>query len=134
MGTLLFLVSIILTFTLYPLGFIYSVIKLSLGVKFKTLLKRVDDLFSQVSIAVDELGNVFMREPFNDLLLKNTTQKTDLGADITIYYYPFGKVGETISSVLGKNKQTGTLKFLGKALCWLLDKIQKNHVEISIQK
>jgi hypothetical protein len=46
----------------------------------------------------------------------------------------FGDIEETISSVLGKNQLTGTLTGLGKALVWILDKIDNNHAIKSIDK
>ena len=46
----------------------------------------------------------------------------------------FGNFEETISSVLGKNQLKGTLTRTGKALVWVLDKIDKNHCKKSIKK
>jgi hypothetical protein len=46
----------------------------------------------------------------------------------------FGSIEETISSVLGKNELSNQLTTLGKLLCWLLDKIEKNHCIKSINK
>lgn len=47
--------------------------------------------------------------------------------------YMFGVQGETISSALGKNKRDGTLTKIGKGLCWVLNLLDKNHVEKSIR-
>lgn len=46
--------------------------------------------------------------------------------------YAFGKLGETISSALGKNQRDGTLTRTGKALVFILGKIEKNHCLNSI--
>ena len=46
--------------------------------------------------------------------------------------YEFGKRKETISSVLGKNQRDKTLTFTGKAIAFILDKIDKNHCQKSI--
>lgn len=121
MGTILFIISLALSLILYPLGFIYSVIRLSIGVSFKVLLKRVDQIMKSCAIAVDQMGNVFMQEVFNDLLIKK-------GGHL------FGNEDETISSVLGKNKASKTLTLLGRAISWFLDKIDPNHVEKSIEE
>lgn len=47
--------------------------------------------------------------------------------------HKFGKVGESISSVLGKNERDGTLTKEGKKLVSLLNRIDKNHSFKSIQ-
>jgi hypothetical protein len=48
--------------------------------------------------------------------------------------YKFGQENETISSVLGKNLQQGTLTKTGIIIVYILDKIDKNHVIKSINK
>ena len=48
--------------------------------------------------------------------------------------YSFGKEGETISSALGKNERDGTLTKTGKSLVWVLNKLDKNHCQKSIQE
>lgn len=47
--------------------------------------------------------------------------------------YAFGKVGETISSALGKNQIKMTLTTTGKCLVWILDKLDTNHAIKSIR-
>jgi hypothetical protein len=39
----------------------------------------------------------------------------------------------TISHVLGVNKEFKNLTYTGKALAWLLNKIEKDHVEKAIE-
>lgn len=46
--------------------------------------------------------------------------------------YQFGNLGETISSVLGKNERDKTLTKTGKALAFVLNKLDKNHCQNSI--
>lgn len=121
MGTILFILSAILSLVLYPLGFVYSVIRLSIGVSFKALLKRVDQILFSTAIAIDQLGNVFMQEVFNDLLIHEGGHK-------------FGNEDETISSVLGKNHKADTLTWAGAGLSWILGKIDPNHVDKSIEE
>ena len=48
--------------------------------------------------------------------------------------YEFGKIGETISSALGKNQRDGTLTKKGKTLVAILDFLDKNHCEKSIKE
>jgi hypothetical protein len=47
--------------------------------------------------------------------------------------YRFGNEDVTISHVLGMNKKFNNLTFTGKALSWLLNKIEKDHVEKAIE-
>lgn len=46
----------------------------------------------------------------------------------------FGSIEETISSVLGKNQLSNSLTKFGKVICWILNKIEKNHCIKSINK
>ena len=46
--------------------------------------------------------------------------------------YKFGNVNETISSTWGKNQRDGTLSLFKKVICKILDTIDKNHCEKSI--
>ena len=48
--------------------------------------------------------------------------------------YQFGKEGETLSSVLGKNQRNGTLTKVGLTLVFVLDKIDPNHCLKSIDE
>lgn len=103
-------VNILLFLVVAPIGFVVSVLNYS---KFYTCC------FS-MAVCIDKSGNVIMATVFNLILIKSSGHK-------------FGCVDETISSVLGKNQVCNTLKPLGWFLVKVLDKIQKNHCEISIE-
>lgn len=75
--------------------------------------------FKSSAINLDKFGNREFRTLFNKTLATG---------------HRFGDINETISSVLGKNQLTGTLTCLGKALVWILDKIDNNHVIKSIDE
>ena len=77
------------------------------------------DYLINVAVGIDQTGNAVCPRLFNAALRKDNG-------------YPFGNCDETISRVLGMNKQLGTLTVTGKLLCMLLNKIDKNHVENSI--
>ena len=47
--------------------------------------------------------------------------------------YKFGNEDVTISHVLGVNKLNKTLTWTGAALSWLLNTIEKDHVEKAIE-
>ena len=84
-------------------------------------VKNKSGYFKSSAINLDKFGNREFRTLFNKVLIN------DKG-------YRFGDIEETISSVLGKNQLTGTLTGLGKALVWILDKIDNNHALKSIDK
>ena len=48
--------------------------------------------------------------------------------------YMFGVKGETISSALGKNQRDNTLTGIGKTMCWILDKLDKDHCMNAIKE
>ena len=77
-------------------------------------------IFRSVAIWIDQIGNSVCRDLFNRCL-------------ITSSWYKFGKVQETISSVLGKNQETWTLTCLWAIIVKLLDTVDKNHCKDSIQ-
>ena len=120
MGTILFMISVVASIVLYPLGFIYSLLRLATSMRFSMWSKRFDQILKSTAVSVDKTGNVFMQELFNDVMIKK------IG-------YRFGQDDETISSVLGKNKVAGTLTKFGRAMSCFLDRIDPNHVENSIK-
>lgn len=77
--------------------------------------------FYSLAQAYDEVGNVWGKELWNDVL-------------ITKDGYQFGLPGERMSSVIGKNCETQTLTKTGIWLNNQLNKIQVNHSIKSIQK
>ena len=84
-------------------------------------IKKIGKYFLTIAVSVDQTGNVFCKELFNDALI-----------------YPkghsFGNEDETISSVLGKNKLGNTLTWTGKILDWILNKLDQNHSINSIEE
>lgn len=74
-----------------------------------------------IAISIDVMGNVMYKDLLEVLFLKHSNP------------HPFGKVGETISYVLGKNKQLGTLSRTGRLLADLLNRIDPEHVEKAVR-
>ena len=70
--------------------------------------------FRSTAVNIDKFGNREFRKLWNLTLRKSSG-------------YEFGNVEETISSALGKNERDGTLSRTGRALVWILDKIDKGH-------
>jgi hypothetical protein len=104
MGFLLFIIAYILYL---PLSFI------------NFLLVRDRGYFMSSAVNLDKFANREFRT------LWNKTLRLENG-------YHFGNVNETISSALGKNERDGTLSTAGKCLVWVLDKLDKNHCQKSI--
>ena len=109
MNLILFLIAYLL---LLPLTFInYAV------VAHKSIS---EGYFRSTAVNIDRFGNREFKALFNKLLIKENG-------------YRFGDIRETISYVLGKNQRDKTLTKTGKVLVWILDLIDKNHCEKSIE-
>lgn len=89
---------------------------------FNALNVKKKGYFKDTAINLDRFGNREFRFSLNKYLI--TEKSPDR----------FGNIEETISSVLGKNELSDNLTTLGKLLCWVLDKIEKNHCIKSINK
>ena len=111
MGIILYLVAILLWIILTPINWVI--------VSFKYGLSNA--YFKETAIDIDKFGN----RNFRTFL--NVTMKIKGG-------YMFGNVNETISSVLGKNQRDKTLSWFGKMICFILDTIDKNHCQKSINE
>ena len=83
-------------------------------------LKNAGGYFKSLAVDIDIMGNRAFRTLWNKTLVKGN-------------YYRFGKVGETISSAIGKNEARGTLSIAGRGLAWVLNLIDNNHCRNSIQ-
>lgn len=94
---------------LMPICFMYSLIR---AIKHKGL----SYYFWQCALSIDQTGNTVCQFLFNDFMIKPNGHRC-------------GNPDETVSYVLGMNKAKGTLYSLGRAIAWILNKIDKNHVE-----
>ena len=109
-GLLLFLISLILLFTTGILGFVFGFFQQL----FTKGLRGVGEYTLKIAISIDQLGNVVLQHLLNLLWIKKEG-------------YKFGNRDETISSVLGKNKQLNMLTGFGKGIDKALDFIDPNH-------
>lgn len=75
--------------------------------------------FRSTAVNIDKFGNREFRTLWNLVL------RTESG-------YEFGNPEETISSAIGKNERDKTLTKTGKALAWILNRIDKDHCIKSI--
>lgn len=88
--------------------------------KFYQGINRLSRILYTAALSIDQFANVAFQEFWNLTLRKNTG-------------YKFGNPDETISGVLGKNKRDGTLSGIGKALDYILDKLDPGHSINSIE-
>ena len=124
---ILLLVALALALLLLPLGILWTLgeiwfrffIPSGKNSPSKKGLWYLWGIFRSVAIGIDQIGNSVCRDLFNRCL-------------ITSSWYKFGKVQETISSVLGKNQETWTLTLVGRAVVWILDSLDKDHCRESI--
>jgi len=118
MGLILYIVSIFLAIPTFLLSFIH--ILFSRG-RTKGYLKTIDGYLEHLAIDIDRFGNSAFKSLWNAWF-------------ITKEGYKFGVIQETMSSVFGKNKALKTLTKSGKFIAWVLNAIEKNHVEIAAEK
>ena len=111
-GFILLLISLLLSLVLLPVGFVFQVIA--------ALLRGIDKYLFRIAKSIDQLGNVVCEHLFNVTLIKKGG-------------YKFGNEDVTISHVLGMNKKINTLTYTGKLLSYLLNLIEKEHVEKAIE-
>jgi len=118
------------------LGLIVGTIIIASSKKFKG---RRKDEFSKYyhgqALSKDQHANVANKYFFGLILTKtrHATNEEVVGEDqVIIDPTPFGDPDQTISYVLGKNKQLGTLNLHGKFWCFLLNLIDKGHVEKAV--
>ncbi|WP_300976980.1 hypothetical protein [Flavobacterium sp.] len=121
MGTALAFISLVLASILFPFGLLITFIANLYKRRWKYSFARLDAQFLSIATSIDASGNVVCKDLFNLALTKKRA-------------YEFGERKETISSALGKNQRDGTLTGLGKALAFVLDKIDPNHCMNSIDE
>lgn len=104
MNFILFIVAIVLSVILFPIGFLFALVK----------SRNLSLYFRGIAESIDQMGNHVMQYAFNQWMIKGDG-------------YKFGNIDETISSAIGKNKVKGTLTKSGKWLDRILNKLDENH-------
>lgn len=106
MGVLLFIIAYVLFLPLSIINFLFV---------------RDKGYFKSSAINIDKFGNREFRTSLNKCLIYPNSP------------FKFGNIDETISSVLGKNQRFGYLTKFGKIICSILDFLDENHCDDSIQ-
>ena len=123
----LFWVAGILSVILLPLGIIWTVGEILVRI-FSSSQKKsactkslwfLTATLHSLALWLDQIGNAVCRDMFNRILIEQDG-------------YKFGKVQETISSVLGKNQLLDKLSLTGRALVVLLELFEEEHCIKSI--
>ena len=123
----LFWVAGVLSVVLLPLGILWTVGEILVRIfssseKKSALAKSIWFLTAtlhSLALWLDQIGNAVCRDMFNRILIEQDG-------------YKFGKVQETISSVLGKNQLLDKLSLTGRALVVLLELFEEEHCIKSI--
>lgn len=112
-----FLLTLIASILLYVL----SIPALMIGTIVSLYQHSCNSYWRSIAVSIDQLGNVICQHLFNLTLIKKDG-------------YKFGNIDETISSVLGKNWVDGTLSKTGLMLSRILNRLDPDHVQKSIDK
>lgn len=120
-GLSLFLLSVILTAFFTALSFVIIPIAYLITIRWQSGLNAIGDYFYRLAISVDQFGNGSCAKMLDLCLIKKDGIK-------------FGEIDDTISYVIARNKYKGTLTIVGRFFGWLLNKLDKEHLEKSINE
>lgn len=124
----LLVVSVALACVMLPLGILWTSVEIGIRFLFphwksagEKSLGYLSSIIRSIAIGLDQIGNSVCRDMLNATLIHQYES------------YKFGRINETISSVLGKNQRQGTLSGLGEIIVAMLDWLDPGHCEKSIQ-
>jgi len=100
---------------LIPLGMLFSFTRAFLTVQWNPFPK-LSTYINTLGVALSQLLNTTCAELFNDFLIVNQG-------------FEFGNPDFTTSATLGMNQREETLRPLGRAFVWVLDKVDKDHCQ-----
>lgn len=113
-----FVLAVVLFILLLPIAIVYSIVKYTvlLFVNPNRVYKGLSKLFISLALSIDQLGNVMLQAPMNDLMVRKNGHK-------------YGDEDETISQVAGENKLLNASTKWGILFTKILDFIfEDNHV------
>lgn len=119
MGFILFIVAVLLTSVLTLVSFIFTPIYYIATLKWKSGVKELNKWFYKLALSIDQFGNVSCSKTLQVLLTKPVN-------------HSFGDEDSTVSYVLAKNKELGSLTLLGRIIGNILDFIDKDHLAKAI--
>ena len=116
---ILFVLAVILTAIISPIGFIYAIIIRVGKMKFSGIIEYIGNILLSLAVDIDRTGNYLNGDLFNATFQKDG--------------HKFGDINETVSSALGKNQRDKKLTGVGFLLVAILNLIDKNHSLDAIQ-
>ncbi|WP_020603289.1 hypothetical protein [Spirosoma spitsbergense] len=108
--------ALVLAIIFYPIGVVYALLNAVREGSLSKIIGYLDKVCLRVALSIDTMGNTICMDMLNGWLRKQPG-------------YEFGNYRETISRVLGKNEQTGTLTKAGRGLANVLNKIDPGHTQ-----
>lgn len=118
---ILFFVAILLLSTIGLFGLVFSIFWSARNFTKVSFLKYWTDTMYSINMGIDRIGCVVLGPCLNSWVLINKV------------YYPFGSVTDTISRVLAINYFANNITPFGKKLVWILEKIDKDHMNKSLR-
>jgi hypothetical protein len=118
---ILLIVAIFLLSTIGVFGAIFGIIWSAKNFNKVSFIKYWTDTIYSINIGIDRIGNVVLGPCLNSWVLIDKTG------------YSFGSVNDTISRVLAVNYFMNNITTFGKILVWILEKIDKNHMNKSLR-
>jgi hypothetical protein len=120
MGFVLFIVALFLTTVLTFVSMVVTPIYYIATFKWQTGLGELNKWFYKLALSIDQFGNVSCGRTLQITLTKPVAHQ-------------FGNEDDTVSYVIAKNRDLGTLTVLGKVIGWVLDKLDKDHLNKAIE-
>lgn len=112
---LLFITAIVLLCTIGVLGMFVTLYSSIRYLNKSDSIKYWGDVFFELAIGLDRIGNVLLGSFLNNTAIKSTEM-------------PFGKVEHTISLVLAINYSANNLTIFGKKIVSILEFVHKGHI------
>lgn len=123
LSVLLFIIARVLSMAIVPFSVIFTMIRFMFVKKGVIKINEISRYFWKLAICDDQKGNVACSYIFNHFFW-----------NIPMGGYKSGNPDESISSVVGKNKSAGTLRWPGKVLDWILNKLDPGHSVDAIEQ
>jgi hypothetical protein len=122
LGIFLFLVALVSTTFFTIISIIVSVISYLVRLKFYGAYKSIGKYFYQMALSIDQFANVSLQHIFNRIMVQHKR-----------YYHAFGNEDDTVSYVIARNYNRGTLSKFGEFWAWFLNTVDKNHLQKAVK-
>jgi hypothetical protein len=117
----LFVTAVLLSALMFPVGILFCLYRTVFYFKKSTPVGYLAYVWFALAVAIDTIGNVVCGPLFNVLFIEPWSK---------IY---FGSIEHTVSLIIGYNKRNNHLKFWGKVLYVIIEKLDPGHFENCIR-